>query len=102
VPHRAQLAVGALVAGLVLVADVRGVIGFSSFAVLTYYAIANASAFTLPAEHRREPRAVAVVGLVGCVVLAFTLPATSLLGGVAALAIGVLGRFVRRWWRSRR
>jgi APA family basic amino acid/polyamine antiporter len=29
------------------VVDVRGAIGFSSFAVLLYYAIANASAWTL-------------------------------------------------------
>ena len=38
-----------------LVADVRGAIGFSSFAVLFYYAVANASAFTLPADERRWP-----------------------------------------------
>ena len=33
---------------LVATADVRSAIGFSSFAVLTYYAVANASAWTLP------------------------------------------------------
>ena len=47
VPHRAEIAVGVVVAVLAAVADVRGVIGFSSFAVLVYYAIANASAWTL-------------------------------------------------------
>jgi APA family basic amino acid/polyamine antiporter len=77
VPHRAVLAVGALVALLVAVTDLRGAIGFSSFCVLTYYAITNASAWTLPAEHRRWPRALAVGGVVGCVALAFTLPPAS-------------------------
>ena len=43
-PHRAELVVGAVVAVIAAVADVRGAIGFSSFAVLVYYAIANASA----------------------------------------------------------
>ncbi|MPZ52784.1 MAG: amino acid permease, partial [Acidimicrobiia bacterium] len=49
-PHWAQLAVGALVAVVVAVADLRGAIGFSSFAVLVYYGIANASAYTQPTE----------------------------------------------------
>ena len=55
VPHRAELAVAVAVIAVVLVADVRGAIGFSSFAVLFYYAVANASAFTL--TRRRAPLA---------------------------------------------
>ena len=47
VPHRAELAVGAVVAALAATVDVRGAIGFSSFGVLAYYAVANASAWTL-------------------------------------------------------
>ena len=50
VPARAELAVGAVVSVLVLTTDLRGAIGFSSFGVLTYYAIANAAAFTQTAE----------------------------------------------------
>ncbi|MCF3135856.1 APC family permease, partial [Streptomyces olivochromogenes] len=72
VPHRAELAVGAVVAVVAATVDVRGAIGFSSFGVLAYYAVANASAWTLsPAPLRR---AVPVVGLLGCVTLAFALP----------------------------
>src|SRR4051794_28449835 len=40
VPHRAELLVGAVVAVLAATVDVRGAIGFSSFGVLAYYAIA--------------------------------------------------------------
>ncbi|WP_265575659.1 APC family permease [Bradyrhizobium sp. WBAH33] len=47
VPFRAELVVGAVVAALAATADIRGAIGFSSFGVLVYYAIANASALTL-------------------------------------------------------
>lgn len=96
VPHRAELAVGALVAVVVLVADLRGAIGFSSFAVLTYYAIANASAWTLPAAQRRWPRPIAGLGVVGCVALAFTLPRQSVIGGGIVLAMGALLWLVRR------
>ncbi|HXH56518.1 APC family permease [Iamia sp.] len=101
VPHRAELAVGALVTALVLVADLRGAIGFSSFAVLTYYAIANASAWTLPPEQRRWPRPLAGLGLVGCAVLAVTLPAESVLTGVGVLGVGAAVWLLRRVRHSR-
>lgn len=88
VPHRAELVVGALVATIAAVADVRNAIGFSSFAVLTYYAIANASAWTLAPDERRWPRGLAAVGVVGCLALAVTLPFSSVLGGAAVLSLG--------------
>ena len=95
VPHRAELAVGVIVAAVVMLADVREAIGFSSFCVLTYYAIANASAWTLPREHLRWPRVLTAFGLAGCVVLALTLPAGSALTGAAVLGAGALIWFVR-------
>jgi len=94
VPHRAELAAGVVVAGLVLVSDLRGAIGFSSFAVLAYYAIANAAAWTLAPEQRRWPRSLAAAGFAGCVVLAFTLPTGSVLSGVLVLAVGAAIRLV--------
>ena len=93
-PHHAELVVGGVVAVLVLTADLRGVIGFSSFGVLLYYAVANLAAFTQPVEHRRWPRAVNVVGLIGCLTLVVTLPLPSLLVGLLVLAVGVAGRSV--------
>ena len=96
VPHLAELAVAAAVLVLVLTTDLRGAIGFSSFGVLTYYAVANASAFTQDRERRRWPRALNVAGLVGCVVLVVTLPLASVLAGVAVLAVGLTGRALAR------
>ena len=93
-PHRAEIAVGVVVAVLAAVVDVRGAIGFSSFAVLLYYAIANASAMTL------RVKVVPVIGLVGCVVLAFSLPVVSVLTGVAVVAVGAVAYGLSR--RERR
>jgi APA family basic amino acid/polyamine antiporter len=90
VPRHAELAVGAVVVAVLLVADVRGAIGFSSFAVLVYYAIANASAWTLARSERRWPRPLAALGLLGCLVLAVSLPATSLITGAAIVVVGAL------------
>ncbi|MCL2731553.1 MAG: APC family permease [Actinomycetia bacterium] len=96
VPHRAELAVGAVVAVLAAVVDVRGAIGFSSFGVLVYYAIANASAWTLTSETGRPPRLVPAAGLAGCLLLAFALPAASVVTGAAVLAAGAVAYAVRR------
>lgn len=99
VPHRADVAVGVVVCVVVAIADVRSAIGFSSFAVLTYYAVANASAWTLPGTTRRA-RLVAAAGLVGCVTLALTLPGSSVVAGAAVLAVGAVIHRVRSRGRS--
>ncbi|MEU9184048.1 APC family permease [Streptomyces sp. NPDC048484] len=99
VPHRAELAVGAVVAVLAATVDVRGAIGFSSFGVLVYYAIANASAWTLSSAI--VSRVVPTVGLAGCLTLAFALPWLSVAVGVGVLGLGVAAYGVRRRWGPR-
>ncbi|WP_236004153.1 APC family permease [Nonomuraea antri] len=101
VPWRAELAVGAAVITLLLVADLRGAIGFSSFGVLVYYAIANACALTLSREEGAPPKAVPALGLALCLVLAFTLPAGSVLAGLGVFAAGLAVWFVRHRRRGR-
>jgi APA family basic amino acid/polyamine antiporter len=96
VPHRAEIAVGVVVAAVSAVADLRSAIGFSSFAVLVYYAVANASAATLTAAEGRPPRAIPVVGLFGCLVLAFAVPVGSVVAGAAVLAVGAAAYRIRR------
>jgi basic amino acid/polyamine antiporter, APA family len=96
VPHRAELAVGAVVAVVAATVDVRSAIGFSSFGVLAYYAIANASAWTLGPDEGRPLRLIPVVGALGCVALAFSLPPTSVVTGVAVLAAGTAAYALRR------
>jgi basic amino acid/polyamine antiporter, APA family len=99
VPHRAELAVGAVVAILAATVDVRGAIGFSSFGVLAYYAVANASAWTLGSAP--AARMVPAVGLLGCGVLAFALPAVSVVTGAGVLAVGAAAYGVRKRWAGR-
>ncbi|MFJ7591296.1 APC family permease [Streptomyces sp. NPDC097617] len=96
VPHRAELLVGAVVATVAATGDVRGAIGFSSFGVLAYYAVANASAFTLSPAEGRPARVIPVVGLAGCLVLAFALPLSSVLTGAAVLGLGAAAFGLRR------
>ena len=102
VPHVAEITVGVAVVVLVLVADLRDAIGFSSFGVLLYYLVANASALSQPAGERLVPRWLSWLGAVGCVVLVVTLPLPSILGGIAVFAVGVVVRLIVLTMRRRR
>lgn len=94
VPHRAEALLILVVVVLVLTIDLRGAIAFSSFGVLVYYAIANAAALTQ--TQRRYPRALQMVGLIGCLGLVVTLPPLGIAAGVVMLAVGVLLRLLAR------
>lgn len=95
VPRRAEIAIGAIVIGVVLVADLRGAIGFSSFGVLLYYLIANIAAFRQRGEARRYPRALQAIGAIGCIVLVATLPLAGVIVGAGVVVIGVGYRMLR-------
>lgn len=97
VPLRAEVTLAVVVCALVLIVDLRGVIGFSSFGVLVYYLVANLAAFTQGQQDRRTPRGLQVAGALGCVVLVATLPPSSVVAGTTVLAAGV----VYRLWRTR-
>jgi basic amino acid/polyamine antiporter, APA family len=94
VPHHAEIALGVILGVLAATVDLRGAIGFSSFGVLIYYTIANASAFTQPRAQRRWPRALNVCGVVGCLLLAVTLPWQSVVVGFGVFAVGLAGRAI--------
>ncbi|MFF4889612.1 APC family permease [Micromonospora chersina] len=102
VPHRAELAVAAVVIVVVSLVDVRGAIGFSSCTVLVYYAIANASALTLGRDPARKlpVQLLAALGLVGCLLLAVNLPVASVLTGFGVLALGALWYALRHTIRA--
>ncbi len=95
VPHRAELAAAAAAVLLVAFVDLRGAIGFSSFGVLLYYFVANVAALRQRGDARRYPVALQVIGGIGCLVLAVTLPWQSVAAGVVVVAVGVAYRALR-------
>jgi basic amino acid/polyamine antiporter, APA family len=101
VPHRAELAIALVAVVAVLAADLRAVIGFSSFGVLLYYAVANLSALRQRGRDRRYPRAFQMAGLVGCLTLAAALPFRSVLAGLGVFAVGFVYRAIRIHWQRR-
>jgi len=89
VPHRAELAAAVVVILLVLLGRLVTAISFSSILVLVYYAIANASAYRLPALTRTH-RILPVIGLVGCLTLAVFQPIATVLSAAAVLLFGAV------------
>lgn len=92
VPHRAEVALATTVIALVLLVDLRGAIGFSSFGVLLYYLIANLAAWTQSGVDRRYPRVLQAFGALACATLVITLPTTAVLVGAVVLGVGLVAR----------
>ena len=95
VPQRAEIMIAVIVIAIVMFADLRGAIGFSSFGVLLYYFIANAAAFRQTGPARRYPRALQVIGALGCLVLVVTLPVLASTIGAGVVLLGVGYRMLR-------
>ncbi|WP_338043702.1 APC family permease [Ornithinimicrobium flavum] len=94
VPRTAEITVGVVVLVVVLVGDLRSAIGFSSFGVLLYYAVANAAALTLRGDWGGAP-VVPVLGLAGCLALAASLPAGAVLSGLGVVGAGLAVHLLR-------
>ena len=93
-PIRAELTVVVVVIALIHTLSLTSALSLSGVAVLTYYAITNASALRLQGSEQLWPRWIAWLGLVGCVALALALPWRMLISGAVVLLIGVAARSV--------
>ena len=94
-PYRAEITTGLSVAAILLVTDLVGAVEFSSFLVLWYYAVANLASLRLHPGERRWPPIVSAVGLIGCLVLGFSLPVATIGAGIGVLTAGWLARKLR-------
>lgn len=94
-PTVAVVVAAAVVAAFVLVGSIRLTWSFSALTVLVYYAITNIAALRQPAEQRRVPLVVQIVGLSGCVALAVFLDPVMWLWAAAVVVLGVTWRSIR-------
>jgi APA family basic amino acid/polyamine antiporter len=89
-PYYSILAVGILMAILVLFFDLTGVVAISTFASLFYYALTNIAAFRLKTEQRRFSRVVPALGLITCLALLvfilFAAPQAWIIGVICLIA----------------
>lgn len=96
VPAIAVIAVGLVIGGLALIGSIKLAWSFSAFTVLVYYAITNLAALRMPASERLYWRVFPVLGLAGCVLLAFQVPPPVWATGLGLIAAGLLARLAFR------
>lgn len=89
-PTVAVIAVGAAIAGLTLLGNVKTTWSFSAFTVLIYYALTNLAALRLAPDQRLYPRWLAWAGLGACLFLAFWVEWEIWVAGLALLLAGLL------------
>lgn len=95
-PIAAEAVVALVAIAAVLLLDPARLVGFSSCAVLVYYAIAHAAALRQTADERWLPRWVQVVGVLGCLLLAATLPWQAVVLTAVVLVVGISARLLVR------
>jgi basic amino acid/polyamine antiporter, APA family len=92
-PWLAELTVALAAAILTFWQDPVWVIGLSSFAVLTYYAIANFAALRQPKLETSRPKFLNWLGLAVCLLLAASVPVSSLGLGLALMLLALTTRW---------
>ena len=96
-PWVAEVVIALGASALVTIGNLSWVIGFSSFSVLFYYAIAHLSALGQPKTQRLLPVALPILGLILCAVLAFSVP-----GPAAAVSTVILVAVMAIRWVAKR
>jgi len=92
-PVFAEMTMAGIAIVIVVLFDPLWLVGASSGAVLTYYALAHVSALRQPGSERFVPRLFPVLGFLGCAVLVLALPLASLLTSAALILVSML-----IWW----
>ncbi|MEM9954929.1 MAG: APC family permease [Chloroflexota bacterium] len=93
-PTVAVVVIGVLIAGLVLIGDVRTTWSFSAFSVLIYYSLTNLSALQLTAEERLFPRWIGFAGLGACLFLAFWVEPIIWIVGAVIISSGLVWQVI--------
>ncbi|MBE9228362.1 amino acid permease [Phormidium sp. LEGE 05292] len=100
-PFWAVIFVGIAIAFLVLIGNVKTTWSFSAFSVLIYYAITNLAALAIPSEGRLYPKAIAWLGLLACLFLAFWVEQQIWLTGLGLIIAGLIWHQVAQTVRNR-
>ena len=92
-PALAEVIISLLVILLVVSGSILLTIGLSSFAILSYYAIANLAAYRQPRSETQRAKWLNLVGLGLCVLLGLSVPFGGLLVGATVLTVALILRW---------
>ena len=88
VPDRGVLLAGAVIIAVALVGALTWVVAAATFTILVYYTITNLAALRMPTEKKLYPNWIPSLGLAFCLILAGSQRRTTIVSGLALLAVG--------------
>lgn len=94
VPHLGILFTGLIIVVLCLFGTFEFILASAAFTIQLYYSITNIAAYVQPRDERRFGLAVPILGLLGCLLMAFSLDAEVILSGISLLLLGFITRFL--------
>ena len=97
VPHIAILFTSAIILLITLFGSFPFVVRTATFTILLYYTIANAAAIRQPRIEQIYGSIIPWLGLIGCIVMAFSLPCMVIVSGFGLLLIGFIARYIYQY-----
>ncbi|QED36884.1 amino acid permease [Antarcticibacterium arcticum] len=94
VPHIGILITGTLITLLTLFGKFEIILSAAAFTILLYYSITNIAALNQPIKDRRYGQAIPLLGLTGCLTMAFSLDLLVIISGISILLVGFVLRYI--------
>ncbi|MET3115412.1 APA family basic amino acid/polyamine antiporter [Pedobacter sp. CG_S7] len=94
VPHMGIFVTGLIILALCFIGTFEFILASAAFTILLYYSITNISALKQPKDEQRYGKAVPVLGLIGCLMMAISLDVQVIVSGLVLLIIGFILRFI--------
>ena len=96
VPHVGIIFTGFIILILTLVGSFEFIVRAATFTILLYYSITNIAAIRQPEEDRMYSKIIPILGLIGCLAMAISLPLNVIISGCGLLIVGFVLKFVIR------
>lgn len=98
IPHIGILITGWVIFVITLSGSFEFIVRSASFTILLYYSITNLAALQQPKSQQLFGKAISVLGLMGCIVMAISLPVNVVISGISILILGFSVRFTVRYF----
>jgi basic amino acid/polyamine antiporter, APA family len=99
VPYLGILLTGTVILTLTIFGSFDFILRAASFTILIYYTITNLAALRQPDKQQLYGKAIPILGLTGCILMAFSLPLNVIASGFGLLFAGFGARWAFRTWR---
>jgi basic amino acid/polyamine antiporter, APA family len=100
IPHAGIIVTGIIILILILIGSFQSILNAAAFSILLYYAITNMAALKQPAKERLVHKLIPILGFVGCIAMAFSLPLNVIVSGFAILLIGYILRVILKYFKQ--